>query len=123
MGYLPQVLLLGKSVFMDSVAESLIERKSSNVIRISSTIQKARELVNSLNPDLIVFELNSQNTDPIFTIIREQADTLHLAIDLNCKQIILLDCQRKPADSMQELCELVLHEVGLRNIKVGEEVV
>ena len=123
MEHLPQVLLLGKSVFMDSVAESLIERKSSNVIRISSTIQKARELVNSLNPDLIVFELNSQNTDPIFTIIREQADTLHLAIDLNCKQIILLDCQRKPAASMQELCELVLHEVSLRNIKVGEEVV
>lgn len=123
MEYQPQVLLLGESVFMDSVAESLIERKSSNVIRISSTIQKARELVNSLNPDLIVYELNSRNTDPIFMIIREQADTLHLAIDLSYKQIILLDCRRKPAESMQELCELVLHEVGLKNIKVGEEVV
>ena len=123
MKYQPQVLLLGESVFMDSVAESLIERKSSNVIRISSTIQKARELVNSLTPDLIVSELNSQNTDPIFTIIREQADTLHLAIDLNYKQIILLDCRRKSAKSMQELCELVLQEVSLKNIKVGEEVV
>jgi len=123
MEYQPQVLLLGESVFMDSVAESLIERKSSNVIRISSTIQKARELVNSLNPDLIVYELNSRNTDPIFMIIREQADTLHLAIDLSYKQIILLDCRRKPAESMQELCELVLQEVGLKNIKVGEEVV
>ena len=123
MEYQPQVLLLGESVFMDSVAESLIERQSSNVIRISSTIQKARELVNSLNPDLIVYELNSRNTDPIFMIIREQADTLHLAIDLNYKQIILLDCRRKPAETMQELCELVLQEVGLKNIKVGEEVV
>ena len=123
MEYQPQVLLLGESVFMDSVAESLIERQSSNVIRISSTIQKARELVNSLNPDLIVYELNSRNTDPIFMIIREQADTLHLAIDLSYKQIILLDCRRKPAESMQELCELVLQEVGLKNIKVGEEVV
>ena len=123
MDYQPQVVLLGESVFMDSVAESLMERKSSNVVRISSNIQKARELVNSLNPDLIVYELNAQNTDPIFSIIREQADTLHLAIDLSYKQIILLDCRRKPAESMQELCELVLQEVGLKNIKVGEEVV
>ena len=123
MRYQPQVVLLGESVFMDSVAESLMERQSSHVVRISSNIQKARELVNSLNPDLIVYELNAQNTDPIFSVIREQADTLHLAIDLSCKQIILLDCQRKPAESMQDLCELVLQEVGLKNIKVGEEVV
>ena len=123
MEYKPQVLLLGDSVFMDSVAESLLERNSSIVVRISSKIQKARELVNSLNPDLIVYELNAQNIDPIFGIIREQADTLHLGIDLSFKQIILLDCQRKPADSLQELCELVLQEVSLRNIEVGEEVV
>ena len=119
----PQVLLLGDSVFMDSVAESLLERKCSNVVRICSKTQQARDLVNFLNPDLIVYELNSQNTDPIFAIIKEQADTLHLAIDLNCKQIILLDCQRKPAESMQDLCELVLQEVSLKNIKAGKEVV
>ena len=123
MEHQPQVVLLGESVFMDSVAESLLERKCSNVVRIFSNTQKAKELVNSLNPDLIVYELNVQNTDPVFAVIKEQADTLHLAIDLSCKQIILLDCQRKPAESMQDLCELVLQEVSLKKIKAGKEVV
>ena len=119
----PQVLLLGDSVFMDSVAESLLERKCANVVRICSKTQQARDLVNFLNPDLIVYELNVQNTDPVFAVIKEQADTLHLAIDLDYNQIILFDCQRKPADSMQDLCELVLQEVSLKNIKAGKEVV
>ena len=114
MAYRPQVLLLGESVFMDSVAESLLECNTSNVVRISSRTQEARELVNSINPDLIVYELHTQNTDPIFAIIKEQTDTLHLVIDLDYNQIILLDCQRKPAESMQELCELINQEVNIK---------
>ena len=113
----PHVLLLGDSVIMDGVAESLLKRKFSNVTRINSNSQEAREIVISLTPDLIVYELNAKNTDPIFTIIREQPDTLHLAIDLNCNQVILLDCQRKPTASMQELCELISQEVSLKNIE------
>ena len=117
MGNQPHVLLLGDSVLMDSVAESLSKQEFTNVIRTSSNSQEAREYVNSLNPDLIVYELNAKNTDPILTIISEQTDTLHLAIDLNRNQVILLDCQRKPTESMQELCELVSQEVRLKNIK------
>lgn len=113
----PHILLLGDSVFMDSVAESLLEMKTYNVFRIGINIHDIREYLNSLNPDLIVYELNGQNTNPIFTIISEQADTFHLAIDLNSKQIIRLQCHRKPTGSMQELCEFISQEVGLENIK------
>ena len=114
----PHILLLGDSVFMDSVAESLQKkRRSSTIVRISSNTQEVKEFVNSLNPDLIVYELSEQNTNPIFTIIREQANTFHLAIDLDSKQIIMLHCQRKPTGSMQELCELIGQEISLENIK------
>ena len=113
----PHVLLLGDSVLMDSVAKSLTKQKFTNVIRISSNSQEAMECVNSMHPDLIVYELNAMKTDPIHTIISGQTDTLHLAIDLNCNQVILLDCQRKPTASMQELCELISQEVSLKNIE------
>ena len=121
MGRKPQVLLLGESVFMDSVAVSLVECNTSNVVRVCSSTQSARELVNSLNPDLIVYELHTKNTDPIFAIIKEQGDTLHLAIDLDYNQIILLKCQRKPAESMHELCKIINQEVNSKNTKTKKE--
>ena len=113
----PHVLLLGASVLMDSVAESLTKQEFTNVIRSSSNYQETMEFVNSLHPDLIVYELNSVNVDPILSIIRDQTDTSHLAIDMNCNQVILLDCQRKQTESMQELCDLVSHEVKQKSTK------
>ena len=112
----PHVLLLGDSVFIDSVAKSLLKGDSSNVIRISSNTLELREFVNSFKPDLIVYELNGNNTNPLFTIISEQPDSFHLAIDLNTNQIALLHCQRKPTGPMQELCELISHEVSQKFI-------
>lgn len=111
MAHQPSVLLLGESLFMDSIAERLSEREMSHIIRISSKTQNGRELASSFNPDLIVYELDSQNSNSILKIIREQSNTMHLAIDLVCNQIILLNCQRKPADSLQELCDLVSQEI------------
>ena len=111
------ILLLGESVLMDSVAESLTKQEFTNVIRSSSNSQETMEFVNSLHPDLIVYELNAVNVDPILSIIRDHTDTSHLAIDMNCNQVILLDCQRKQTESMQELCELVSQEVSRKNIQ------
>ena len=67
----PHILLFGESVLMDSVAESLIEQEFSNVIRNCTSSLEAVELVNSQNPDLIVYELSAINSDPILRIIRE----------------------------------------------------
>lgn len=114
------VLLLGDSVLMDSVAESLIDRNFSNVIRINSNIHEASEILKSFNPDLVVYELIEQNSDPVFTIICKQANSSHLVIDLNCNQVILLDSQRKSAESLQALCDLVSQEVNFKKLHIDD---
>ncbi|MCK5793989.1 MAG: hypothetical protein KAH12_04755 [Anaerolineales bacterium] len=117
----PYILLLGESVIMDSVAKSLLEMNLLNVIRISSNSQEIRKFMQSFKPDLIVYEFNEQNANPLFSIINEQPDTFHLAIDLSSKQFTFLHCQRKPTRSMQEFCELIYQEVDLKN-NINKEV-
>ena len=108
----PHILLLGDSVLMDGIAESLSKRRFHNMTRINSDARDARTFVNCFIPDLVIYELNAINIDPILTIIREQSDTLHLAVDMTSSQVILLDCRRKPTQSMHELCELICNFVS-----------
>jgi hypothetical protein len=111
MGSQPQVVLLGDSVLMDSVASSLIDRQFPNVIRVSGTDRESGELVHSLKPDLIIYEHQAEAENPIQALLSMQPAALLLAIDLNCSQVIVLDCQLHPTRSMQELCELIKEEV------------
>ena len=107
----PQVVLLGRSVFMDSVATNLIERQFSDVIRLNTETSEFNTLVNSLQPDLIVYEHETQTIDPISSLLVQQSGALLIAIDLNRSQVIVLDCQLRPTRSIKELCEIIRVEV------------
>jgi hypothetical protein len=103
----PQILLIGDSVLIDSLGEKLNGRADSQIVRKCSTTVEAQKTVNIFIPDLVIYELNAKNADSIFSMLRSQADTMHLVLDLDSKQVILLESQRKPTGSMQELCDLV----------------
>ena len=109
----PQVVLLGDSVLMDSVAKSLIERQFSGVVRINTDSYNLNQPEISINPDLIVYEHNTKFTNLIPSFLSKQPDTLLLAIDLYHSQVLVFDCQLRPTQSLHELCELIKEEVQL----------
>jgi len=111
MGDQPQIALLGDSVLMDSVAKSLIDRQFSGVVRINPESSDLNQPDNSIKPDLIIYEYDAKFTNLIHSFLTKQPDTLLLAIDLYCNQVLVFDCQLHPAQSMQELCELIKEEV------------
>ncbi len=111
----PHVLLLGNSVFMDGVAESLLAHRKSIVTRVNANIYDVDEYLLSIKPDLIIYELNRNGAAPIFTIISEQAEVSHLAIDLANKLVFLYHCKCEPSGSMQELCDFVSEEMTFKN--------
>ncbi len=111
MGKQPQVVLLGDSVLMDSVANSLIDRQFLDVVRITKETSEFNQLTDSLLPDLIVYEYDTKITDLVHSLLSKQIDSLLLVIDPYFSQVIVLDCHLRPAQSMQELCELIKEEV------------
>lgn len=103
----PQVMLLGDSVLMESVARSLIDRQFSGVLRIFKELSDFNQPEISLKPDLIIYEYEPKFINLIHSFLSQQPDTLLLAIDLHYNQVLVFDCQLRPTRSMQELCELI----------------
>jgi len=111
MGDQPQVVLLGDSVLMDSLANNLFDQQALDIIHINSSSIEIPELTQSIQPDLIIYEFSTKFTRLMHELINKQANTQLLVIDLFCSQVIMLNCQLHPTKTMQELCALIKEEV------------
>jgi hypothetical protein len=107
----PLVALLGNSLLIDGVAESLASRQTLNVIRIDST--DVGTSVKSLQPDLIVYELESPQSSAILALLSEQPGSLLLGLDLSSSRVIVMNSQQHITRSMQDLYQVFQTEAGL----------
>ena len=113
MGDQPQVVLMGDSVLMDSLANNLFDQQALDIVRINSSSLDIPDLTKSIQPDLIIYEYSTKFTRLMHELISKKANTQLLVIDLFCSQVIMLSCQLHPTKSMQQLCELIKEEVEL----------
>ena len=112
-----QIVVLGNSLLMDSVATNLQQGLAQDVIRMD-----VDDYLESLKPELIILELDLSRPQTILSFLREKAGAMFLGIDLESSQVIVFDSQRYPIRNVDEFCELVQSKLD-RDIFIQEEVV
>jgi ABC-type Fe3+-hydroxamate transport system substrate-binding protein len=110
MGKQPLIALLGDSVLMDGVAFSLRDRQTLGVVRIGPSGHSIEESLKSLQPDLIVFELDSPLSQSILSLLKEQNGIPLLGLDLTCNRVVVLNSHHHIASTMSDLCRVVQEE-------------
>jgi hypothetical protein len=103
----PLVVLLGDSLLLDGVAMSLGDRWRLGVVQMDTSIADIGERLISLKPELILFELDNPRTPAVFSLLREEPDTVLLGLDRDRSQVIVLSSSQHATQSMQELGQLV----------------
>lgn len=107
----PLVLLVGDSLLMDSVADSLAR---SNLLEFNRLdFIENGELIKALKPEYIVFELDTPQADAVLALLRKRPGTLLLGVDPNCSRVIVMNSQEFVTRSMKELNHLFEIELGL----------
>lgn len=100
------VVVLGESLLLNSVEVHLRSGLALPVIRVDSSGGEVNKSVRSLQPELVVFELDTPRPCAILSMLREQSGTVFLGIDTNDSQVVVLNSSRHPIGSMQEFCQL-----------------
>jgi hypothetical protein len=95
---------------MDGVAVSLAGRRSWGIVRLDIDVLDVGQCLQSLNPDLIVFELDSPWSPSVLSLIKEQSGTLLIGLDLSCSRAIVLNSHQHLTQTMNDLCQLVQAE-------------
>ena len=108
----PLVVLLGDSLLMDGVALSLASQQLWGMIRLDIDVLDSGECLESLNPDLIVFELDSPWSSSILSLIKEQPDILLVGLDLSHSRAIVLNSHQHLTQTMNDLCQVVQAEAN-----------
>jgi hypothetical protein len=103
----PLVVLLGDSVLIEGVAASLGDREAPEVIHVDTPSADIHERLESLEPDLVVFELDSPYASPILSLLKEHPGLTLVGLDLTCSRAIVLNSQPFFAPSLDELVHMI----------------
>jgi hypothetical protein len=110
----PLVVLLGDSVLIDSVSVRLGEKEVPGVIHLNVPSIEVHKQLGDLKPDLVVFELDSPYTSPVYTFLREHPGILLVGLDLTCSRAIVLNSQQLDTPTLDDLCHVVQTKVSER---------
>jgi len=111
----PLAVLLGDSLLIEGVAMSLEDDgRQLRVVRMDTALPDIRERLKSLNPKLVIFELDNPRLPTMLPLLREQPGTLFLGLDLDCTQAIVLNSSQHLARNMTELGQLVRIKMNSR---------
>jgi hypothetical protein len=108
----PLVVLLGDSVLIDGVAAGLAGKQIPGMVRINTLTSDIVERLKSLEPDLIVFELDAPRSSSIFALLREQPGILLLGLDLDYSQVLVLNSRQHITPTMSDLYQIVQVEAS-----------
>lgn len=103
----PLVVLLGNSLLMDGVAVSLTGEQMPNLVRVEAEFEDLRQRLNSIKPDLIVFELDNPEAQSIISLLKARPELLLIGLDPDCCQAIVLNSSQHQTQSMNDLQNVV----------------
>ena len=103
----PLVVLLGDSVLIDGVAVSLGGCQELGVARIDTLVVDIEACIQSLKPDVVVFELDSLYSLHILSLLTEKPGIQLVGLDLTSSRVLVLNSRQHTTRGMDEFSHVI----------------
>ena len=101
------VVLYGDSLLMDTVEASLGQRPDLGVLRIPNSLIDASERIQSLGPDLIIFDLDAPHSDFVLPFLRHKPGVPLLGLDLTSSRVLAFSSQQYTTLTARDLAHVI----------------
>jgi hypothetical protein len=101
------VVLFGDSLLMDGVEASLRASQSLAVMRILDTVANLRECLQSLQPDMVIFDWDTPQAQLIVSVLRDQPGVTLLGLDVHSRKVIIVSSHQYTPLSVSELVQVI----------------
>ncbi len=109
------VILFGDSLLMDTVEASLSDSPEFGIIRFHTTVSNVAERLQTLCPDLVVFDINSPIAQFALSFLKEQPSVPLLGLDVTCSKVVSLSCEHHAVLTADDLADVILHKISGHN--------
>jgi hypothetical protein len=101
-----KILLYGNSVILGSIGATLQLSSGFDVTTLTTPLpdEKALDMV---NPDIVMFDLDTSKTEPVFDLLKTNPALLLIGISPGVNTVRVWNSQQLQEISMQDLLELL----------------
>ncbi len=121
------VVLFGDSLLVDGVEASLRASQSLSVMRILDAVTDLRKCLQSLQPDMVIFDWDTPQAQLIVSVLRDQPGVTLLGLDVHSRKVVLVSSHQYTPLSARELVQVIqaqplrkIRGVDPNNIVLGE---
>jgi chemotaxis response regulator CheB len=101
------VVLYGDSLLMDTIEASLGQRPDLGVLRIPSSLNDATERIQSLGPDLVIFDLDDPHSNFAIPFLRRKPGVPLLGLDLTSSRVLAFSSQQYTTLTARDLAHVI----------------
>lgn len=103
----PIILLLGESLFSESIAQALAKRLKMNMVRMDPNLLEMKDCLKCLQPNLIIFNLDDPCSDPLVDLLNERKEIKLTGLDMANYDLILLTGHDYVIPTIKELMSAI----------------
>ncbi|MBN2393254.1 MAG: hypothetical protein JXR84_21165 [Anaerolineae bacterium] len=108
------IVLFGDSLLMDGVEASLADQQELDVIRVDATINNVAQHLQTIAPDLVIFDLDLPFSSQIVPLLQERPGIPFIGLDAQCSEVIALSSQHYTALSANDLVKVIQKQTTTR---------
>ena len=99
--------LCGESLLIEGIEASLRDREGVEIVHLNTSQPTAVQALDTLSPDIIVFDLTPSQLSNVFTFLRTHTNAVLIGLDLDRDQALFLSGEWCMLPSVADLMQVI----------------